>query len=303
MLSRLKNKLTRYLDHVIEKSLKLYQQESAPNYFNSASFTQAMLVNMYNEMRLRVKEGKPLPDITDSGFSIYSQFDEDGIMLYVFGVIGFTSRKFVDIGGGDGLFGNNSANLINNFGFHGLFIDYNEDANRMGEEYYSKKMSTFLYPPKFVIAKVNRDNINSLIKDSGCEGEVDLLSIDIDGNDYWIWDAINVISPRVVVVETHVEFGMNNIVVPYDADYFYPGEHPDYHGASPVAMAKMAKRKGYRLVGNNRYGFNTFYVRNDIAPGLLPEIPVEQVLKHERNKERAKLFEYIKNKKYVTVDQ
>jgi hypothetical protein len=70
-----------------------------------------------------------------------------------------------------------------------------------------------------------------------------------------------VTTPKVVIIETHIEFGMNDIVVPYDKDYVYPERHPDYHGASPVAMQKLARRKGYRLVGANRYGFNTIYVR------------------------------------------
>ena len=92
------------------------------------------------------------------------------------------------------------------------------------------------------------------------------MSIDIDGNDYWVWDAISVTSAKAVIIETHTEFGLKNIVVPYDKDYVYPGRHPDYHGASPVAMEKLARRKGYRLIGANRLGFNTIYLREGLAP-------------------------------------
>ena len=125
------------------------------------------------------------------------------------------------------------------------------------------------------------------------------MSIDIDGNDYWIWDALEAVNPRVVVIETHVEFGMNNIVVPYSAGYVFPGKHPVYHGASPVAMAKLAARKGYRLVGANRYGFNEFYVRDDLAADLIPEVSVASTLTHPSIQEGYKKFEEIKDWKYV----
>jgi len=132
-------------------------------------------------------------------------------------------------------------------------------------------------------------------------GGVDVMSIDIDGNDYWIWDALTVVEPRVVIIETHIEFGMNSIVVPYDKDYVYPGKHPDYFSASPVAMEKLARKKGYRLVGAKNYGFNTIYVKNGIGEDILPAVSVESILAHPRNKERQKRFEPIKDWEYIHV--
>lgn len=146
---------------------------------------------------------------------------------------------------------------------------------------------------------VTRANINQIISDAGFSGEVDLLSIDIDGNDYWIWDALTCVRPRVVCIETHIEFGYRNIVVPYDENYVYPGVHPDYHGASPVAMVNLARRKGYRLVGANLYGFNTIYVRNDLGVDIIPEVSVEHILRHPRNQERFQRFEAVKHMPYV----
>ncbi|MEM3443286.1 MAG: hypothetical protein QXP04_00160 [Candidatus Nanoarchaeia archaeon] len=108
--------------------------------------------------------------------------------------------------------------------------------------------------------------------------------------------------PRVVIIETHIEFGMNPIVVPYDKDYVCPGKHPDYHGASPVAMEKLAKKKGYRLIGANRYGFNTIYMKNGIGEDIFPAVSVESILQHPRNAERQKLFEPIKDWEYIKVD-
>lgn len=237
-------------------------------------------------------------DLSETGFRNYSQFEEDGILLYIFAAIGTTNKLFVDIGSADGI-NSNCANLAINFGWHGLFIDGNEHRINFGKSYYEKHPDTEAFPPKFVQAFVQQENINQIIEEQGFSGEVDLVSIDLDGNDYWIWDALSIIQPRVVIIETHVEFGLNNIVVPYDKDYSYPGKHPDYHGASPVAMAKLAKRKGYRLVGSNLYGFNTIYVKQGVGEDILPEVSVESVLSHPRNKERYKLFEPIKDWEYI----
>src|SRR5439155_19303766 len=115
-------------------------------------------------------------------------------------------------------------------------------------------------------------------------------------------DAIECITPKVVIIETHIEFGLRSIVVPYDKNYVYPGRHPEYHGASPVAMMKLARKKGYRLVGANDYGFNTIYIRKGLAEDTLPEVAVDSVLVHPRNSERSKLFDPIKDWDYIEVE-
>jgi hypothetical protein len=148
---------------------------------------------------------------------------------------------------------------------------------------------------------VTRENINDLLRMADVPDNPDLMSIDIDGNDYWVWDAIDCIKPKVVIIETHIEFGMRSIVVPYDKDYNYPGRHPAYHGASPMAMMKLANKKGYRLVGSNDYGFNTIYIRRGLAEDTIPEVSIETILTHPRNRERAALFEPIKDWEYIEV--
>ncbi|MCK4919936.1 MAG: hypothetical protein KAS71_02755 [Bacteroidales bacterium] len=239
-----------------------------------------------------------LPALSDTGFRVFSQFEEDGKLLFIFSVIGMENKTFIEIGSDDGV-NSNSANLYFNFGWHGLFIDGNPKSIKRGKKFFNKYPHPWFYKPKFVCAKVIRENINELIENSGINGEIGLLSIDIDGNDYWIWDAIEIVEPKVVIIETHNEFGLNNIVVPYDADYFYPGKHPIYHGASPVAMNNLAKRKGYRLVGANELGFNFIFIKNGIADEQIPEVSVESVLKHPSVKEGYKKFEAIKDWEYL----
>lgn len=260
----------------------------------SVQIAQRQLYHTYREY---AQKGT-LPMLSETGFRVFSQFEEDGKLLFIFSLLGMKKKTFIEIGSDDGV-NSNSANLYFNFGWHGLFIDGNQKSISRGVKFFSKYPHPWHYKPKFVCAKVTRENINALIENAGYSGETGLLSIDIDGNDYWIWDAITTIEPQVVIIETHNEFGMNDIVVPYDADYSYPGKHPAYHGASPVAMTKLAKRKGYRLVGANELGFNFIYVRNDLAVKELPEVPVASVLQHPSAQQATKKFEPIRDWEYL----
>lgn len=265
------------------------------NRFNPAvQIGQRQLFHHYRALADK-KEGLPLKE---TGFRVFSQYEEDGLLLYIFSVIGMTNKTFVEIGSDDGV-NSNSANLYFNFGWHGLFIDGNSRSIKRGKNFFSKYPHPWFYKPKFVCAKVTCENINQLVEEAGYKGEVGLLSIDIDGNDYWVWDALEVINPQVVLIETHDEFGLNNIVVPYDPDYSYPGKHPDYHGASPVAMTNLAKKKGYRLVGANELGFNFIFVRNGFVDDLIPEVDVASLLNHVSVQEGYKKFEAIKDWHYL----
>ena len=252
---------------------------------------------MFLDYQIKAKSNN-LPKIKDTGFRVFSQFEEDGKLLFNFSVIGMTHKTFVEIGSDDGV-NSNSANLYFNFGWHGLFIDGNSKSIARGRRFFSKYPHPYFFQPTFLCDLVKRENVNELIKKGGYEGEIGFLSIDIDGNDYWVWDAINVIQPQVVMIETHSEFGLENIVVPYDPDYFYPGKHPVYHGASPIAMTNLAKKKGYRLVGANDLGFNFIFVRNDLALDQIPEVTVESVLEHQSAKEDFKKFAPIKDWEYL----
>ena len=252
---------------------------------------------LYLQYRQQLHEGT-LPALHDTGFRVFSQFEEDGLLLFIFAVLGMDNKRFVEIGADDGV-NSNSANLYFNFGWSGLFIDGNPDSIRRGERFYAKYPHPWYYAPKFVCARVTRENVNELIRANGFEGEVGLLSIDIDGNDYWIWDALEAIDPQVVIIETHNEFGLENIVVPYDPDYSYPGKHPLYHGASPVAMVHLGRKKGYRLVGANELGFNFIFVRNDLGVDVLPEVSVESVLTHPSVAEGHRGFDAIRDWEYL----
>lgn len=302
MVSRLKKRIKGFIYGIVHDAIYDYgrnviQQNAHHEKYDP--FTKIAQRTLYNYYQQAIRSGMRW-NLAETGYRVFSQFEEDGILVYVFAAIGEHNKTFVDIGSGDGI-NSNCANLAINFGWHGLFLDGNPALIAQGRSFYERHPDTWAYPPKFSDGLILRENVNEIIGRSGITGTVDFVSIDIDGNDYWIWDALSVIEPRVVMIETHIEFGMNSIVVPYDKDYVYPGTHPDYHGASPVAMVKLARRKGYRLVGSINYGFNTIYIKNGIGEEILPEVSVESVLAHPRNTERAKLFEPIKDWVYERV--
>lgn len=258
--------------------------------------TKIALVHLAEHYRTLVARGDPLPPVSETGFRVFSQFDEDGILLFLLAATGRGPAHFVDIGAGDGVAASNCANLALNLGFHGLMLEANEAKVRRAGDFYARHQDTSLFPPHCRCAAVTRDNVNRLIGDAGMSGEIDVLSIDIDGNDYWVWEAIDCVHPRIVVVEVHVEFGMRSIVVPYDENFaWHPGKNPHYLGASAAAMTKLAVRRGYRLVGANRYGFNAFFLRNDLGQNIIPELAVDELLSHPRNRERQALFDGIKD--------
>jgi len=215
--------------------------------------------------------------LDDAGFKVFSQSDEDGRLLYIFSKIGMTNRLCVEIACGNGK-ECNSANLIVNHGWHGLLVDGSEKNIAEAQAFYETCRATYVWPPVVKRAFVTRENVNELIRSNGFEGEIDLLTVDIDGMDYWIWQAIVVVKPRVVVVEYVGWMGPErSCTVPYQADFDafkYPTTNgaPDYAGASLMAMVKLARIKGYRLVGFNRHSFNAFFVRHDISHLALPEV-------------------------------
>lgn len=253
-------------------------------------------ISLWNSYKKSNAEGH-LPDFTKTGFKVFSQFEEDGLLLFVVSQIENPVKIFLEFGSDDGI-NSNSANLHFHHDWTGLFIDGNPKAIDRGRYFYKKHGNQKVKNPTFINSMITRENINSLIKQGGLEGEIGLMSIDIDGNDYWVWEAIEVIQPQVVIIETHNEFGMNDIVVPYDPDYFYPGKHPDYHGASPIAMTNLAKHKGYKLVGSNELGFNFIFVQKDLALQL-KEVTVDSLLQHPSNHEAQQRFEAIKDWEYV----
>jgi len=239
------------------------------------------------DFRRLIEDGRPLPRIGDIGFKCYSQTDEDGILLFLFSVLGVSKKLCVEIGAGDGI-ECNTANLILNHGWHGLLVDGDIALVERGRSFYSRSPLTYVFPPRFVCSWVTRQSVNDLLTANGFAGEIDLLSLDLDGIDYWIWDAIAAVAPRVVVVEYQDILGPDRTwTVPYSdnfssSDYPKTDDMPDFAGASLGAFVKLGRRRGYRLVGVNRCGYNAFFVKNGASDQLLPEIDPRDCFSHPK---------------------
>jgi hypothetical protein len=151
--------------------------------------TQILLALQYRQL---LQGENTLPGFGDVEFRCYSQNGEDGILHYIFSLIGTTNKKSVEVCAGDGI-ECNSANLIINHGWVGLLFDGSENNVTIARQFYSKCQETYFYPPTLVHAWITAENINELISSHGFCGEIDLLSLDMDGVDYWIWKAIEVL--------------------------------------------------------------------------------------------------------------
>lgn len=239
-----------------------------------------------------------LPAFNTTGFKVFSQFEEDGLLLFLFSLLGEGSKTFIEIGANDGI-NSNCSNLAIHFGWSGLFFEGDEKLIKRGRKFYSRIPTPYHPKPTYIQAIIQRENINELITKAGLSGEIELLSIDIDGNDYWVWDALTVVQPKVVVIETHTEFGTENIVVPYDPNYMFPGKHPVYHGASVIAMNKLAEKKGYRLIGASDLGINQVYIRKDLLVDEVPTVTPESTLWHPLAKDGFRSFQEIKDWEYL----
>lgn len=246
--------------------------------------TQIQLQLYYRRL---VEDGRPLPRIGDIGFKCYSQTDEDGILLFLFSILGTSTKLCVEICAGDGI-ECNTANLILNHGWHSLLVDGNKALVENGERFYSQSPLTYVFPPRFVCSWVTRQGVNELLTANGFTGEIDLLSLDLDGIDYWVWAAIEAVTPRVVVLEYQDILGPDrNWTVPYSDDFSsaaYPKTDgmPNFAGASLGAFVRLGQRKGYRLVGINRYGYNAFFVKNGLGDQFLPEIKLRDCFGHPK---------------------
>lgn len=262
---------------LVQVALQATQKDLQSSYVNRG--TQLLLAIKHRE---DFEKKRRLVDFDEIEFRNHSQNGEDGILWYIFSLIGTANKKCVEICAGDGT-QCNCANLIINHGWTGLLFDGSEGLINEGKEYFKKHPDTFTYPPKLIHAWITAENVNDLITSNGLNGEIDLLSLDIDGVDYWIWNAIEAIHPRVVVAEIQAIWGCEaSVTVPYRPDFKaeYVNGFGVYCGASLPAFVKLGKKKGYRLVGCQRYGFNAFFIRNDVGQDIFPEVAVDRCFSH-----------------------
>jgi hypothetical protein len=201
--------------------------------------------------------------ISDAEFGIYSQWGEDGIIQYILDHINPSSHVFVEFGV-ENYREANTRWLVEGHNWSGLVIDGNQayiDDIKADPIYWKHQLTA-------VCAFVTAENINDIIVENGVSGDIGLLSVDVDGMDYWIWKALDVVSPAITIVEYNSLFGPERkVTVPYNARFTRQTAHYSwsYYGASLAALVSLGRDKGYAFVGSNGAGNNAFFVREDLV--------------------------------------
>jgi len=254
-LKKLLMKIRRVLETLINLERKLQQIQQSLGRIESRQLLGMSAPSKFN----------------DYEFQVFSQFGEDGLIQHLIDRIEIKNKTFIEFGVEQYKEANTRFLLINN-GWSGLVMDGSSENIQLiksDDIYWRTNL-------KAVNAFIDCSNINQLIGDNGLHGEVGLLSIDIDGNDYWVWQSLEIVSPQIIVCEFNALWGPELMVsIPYEPLFSRSQAHYSnlYFGASLSAMASLGRSKGYSLVGINLAGNNAFFVKNDCMSGLVSLSP------------------------------
>lgn len=209
-----------------------------------------------------MQSSPPPIDLSGLAQSLYAQGKEEGILSRIMERIAPTNRYCVDIGASDGLRNSNTALLLREQGWQGLLVE--------GSSYrYGRLKANYgdVHSVQLRHEQVQPDTVGRLLEEAGVPAEFDLLSVDIDGNDYWIWRALEAFRPRLVVIEYNPYY-----TPPERWDMCFNAKHvwdgSTYYGASLESLYHLGKSKGYELVCCDDMGNNAFFVRRDLYPLL-----------------------------------
>lgn len=252
MVNELINKFGVLLNGAFNNKIKENLRQSEVN--------SVLLARMHIQ---RLKQTSIIRSFKEIEFKVFSQWGEDGIIQYILSKVPVENEIFIEFGVGNYRESNTRFLLIND-NWKGLVIDGNPGhvEQIQSDPIYWRHDLTAIY--RFI----TRDNINQIITTAGISGDISLLSIDIDGNDYWVWEAIDVVNPRIVVCEYNSIFGADHAVtVPYNPNFEISDAHYShlYFGCSLPALCRLADSKGYNFIGCNSAGCNAFFVRKDLA--------------------------------------
>lgn len=210
--------------------------------------------------------GASFDTLRSAEFQVFSQWGEDGIIQYLLGKVAIENPAFVEFGVED-YSESTTRFLLCNDNWSGVIID----GGSRHQRFVRDRGLDWRYDIRALRAFVTRENIDAILGGAGLRGDIGLLSVDIDGNDYWVLEAITCVSPRILVVEYNSSFGVEHaITIPYQAGFRRQRAHYSclYYGASLPALVHLAAAKGYAFVGCNSAGNNAFFVRRDVADGL-----------------------------------
>lgn len=224
--------------------------------------SEAALLLLGKQMAWQVASLPPNTDFRKVGFKVFSQWDEDGIIQYLINHLPIEHQTFIEFGVENYEESNTRFLLLNNH-WQGMVLD----ASGADMQYIRCDRIHWQYDLQVKDAWITRENVDSLLTQAGFGEDLGLLSIDLNGNDYWIWEAIEDVRPRIAIIEYNSVLGLEPVCVPYQENFDRTAAHPSnlYYGSSLAALDRLAKSKGYILLGSNIWGHNAFFVRADIA--------------------------------------
>lgn len=237
---------------------------------------------------------KYIASLCEVEFKVFSQWGDDGIIQWLVNNLEFPNKTFIEFGV-ENYRESNTRFLMMNNNWSGFVMDASESnvAQIINSEYY------WQYDLQAKTVFVDKDNINHLLLSSGLSREVGILHIDLDGNDYWIWKEIDIISPIVVILEYNSVFGIDRaITIPYDKSFLRTKSHHSnlYFGSSLRALYQLSLDKGYSFIGCNSVGNNSYFVRNDKLNDAVKRISLENgyvLSKFRESRDRQGRLTYI----------
>lgn len=224
---------------------------------------------LLNQLAAKDEDNNPF----DHEYSIFSEWGDDGIIQFLVNKLKIDQHVFVEFGVENYVESNTRFLLINN-NWKGLIID----GSKKNIDYIKNDQHYWRYDLTAIDSFITRENINSIISGAGFGGEIGLLSIDIDGNDYWVWEKIDVVNPIIVIIEYNSVFGSErSITIPYKKDFYRTDAHHSnlYFGASLPAIVELSQKKGYSFIGCNKAGNNAYFLRKD-KMGLIYSNTIEK---------------------------
>lgn len=252
---------------IIKKILdRIYSENS---YLRELDSVKILLGNIISENNKKKNES----NISSYEFSIFSQWGDDGIIDYLINNLDIKNKSFIEFGVQD-YTECNTKFLLMNKNWKGLIIDESENL-------INKIKSSDIYW-RFDITAIKsfitKNNINNIFKENNFVGPIGLLSIDIDGNDYWIWDSINCVDPEIVIIEYNSRLGSEKaITIPYREDFERKKAHYSniYYGASLKALINLGKKKNYIFIGCNSAGNNAYFIKSNLENSKIKEIKIK----------------------------
>jgi len=276
--------------------------------YTQAAFFAALRIRIKQMIGcLKIRRRFEVLPINRREYRVFSQHREDGIIDHLLESIGVSSGTFVELG-----FSAEQCNCLNlaiNRKFTGVFVDCSPKKCAVAMKAYRWLRLKNL---QVLCSFLTVENLNSVIAGAEMPHDVDVLSIDVDGNDFWFWSGLEAVSAKIVVIEYNASFGSQLCVtVPYDPDFRRYEKHDSgfYHGASLRALEYLGRGKGYRLVACDATGVNAFFLRDDLCSAAIETLSVKEAFRGNRGRvkykgvSQSKQLELISDMDLVVVDE